>query len=125
MKGDNCSFRHDFNKRGKVTHGLNKLVKDLMTTTSRRTSETKTEVLAFKTDVFVCVSRSKAKAKPRRPTSACSSTRTVPIGERTWTDIEPEDYSPIAYPVSKQLSTLLRHGHLPREEDGAIEFWRL
>ena len=28
------------------------------------------------------------------------------------------------YPVSKQLSTLLRHGHLPREEDGAIEFWR-
>ena len=27
--------------------------------------------------------------------------------------------------MSKQLSTLLRHGHLPREEDGAIEFWRL
>ena len=25
----------------------------------------------------------------------------------------------------KQLSTLLRHGDLPREEDGAIEFWRL
>ena len=23
------------------------------------------------------------------------------------------------------MSTLLRHGHLPREEDGAIEFWRL
>ena len=31
----------------------------------------------------------------------------------------------IAYPVSKQLTSLLRHGHLPREEDGAIEFWRL
>ena len=28
-------------------------------------------------------------------------------------------------PVLKQLSTLLRHGDLPREEDGAIEFWRL
>ena len=27
--------------------------------------------------------------------------------------------------MSKQLSTLLRHGDLPREEDGAIEFWRL
>ena len=27
-------------------------------------------------------------------------------------------------PVSKQLSLLLRHGHLPRAEDGAIEFWR-
>ena len=27
--------------------------------------------------------------------------------------------------MSKRLSTLLRHGHLPREEDGAIELWRL
>ena len=34
-------------------------------------------------------------------------------------------YSHIAYPVSKRLSSLLRHGDLPREEDGAIEFWRL
>ena len=24
-----------------------------------------------------------------------------------------------------KINTLLRHGHLPREEDGAIEFWRL
>ena len=29
------------------------------------------------------------------------------------------------YPVSKQLSTLLRHGHPLREENGAIEFSRL
>ena len=28
-------------------------------------------------------------------------------------------------PVSKQLSALLRHGHVPREDDGAIEFGRL
>ena len=27
--------------------------------------------------------------------------------------------------MAKRLSTLLRHGKLPREEDGAIEFWRL
>ena len=72
--------------------------------------------------LLALASRSKAKAKPRRRTPACSSTRTVPIGERTWTDIEPEDYSPKAYPVSKPLSNLLRYGHLPREEDGAIEF---
>ena len=32
---------------------------------------------------------------------------------------------PIAYPVAKRLTTLLRHGQLPREEDGVIEFWRL
>ena len=30
-----------------------------------------------------------------------------------------------AYPVATRLNTLLRHGDLPREEDGAIEFWRL
>ena len=38
--------------------------------------------------------------------------------------IEPGTYSPIAYPVSKRLSTLC-YGDLPREEDGAIEFWRI
>ena len=30
-----------------------------------------------------------------------------------------------AYPVAKTLHTLLRHGELPREEDVAIEFWRM
>ena len=39
--------------------------------------------------------------------------------------VEPGTYSNIAFPVSKRLTSLLRHGHLPREEDGAIEFWRL
>ena len=27
--------------------------------------------------------------------------------------------------MAERLNTLLRHGELPREEDGAIEFWRL
>ena len=29
------------------------------------------------------------------------------------------------YPVSKKLIHLLRHGSLPRDNDGAIEFWRI
>ena len=58
-------------------------------------------------------------------TSAYSSTGTEPICERFWTKIEPGTCSKNALPVSKRLTTLLRHGHLPREEDGAIEFWRL
>ena len=113
----------------RISHGLNKLVTDLIDKeyddNEQETSEMQFEDFALKTNVLALASRSKAKAKPRRRTSACSSARTVPIGERSWTDIEPETYSSIAYPVSKQLSTLLRHGHLPREEDGAIEFWRL
>ena len=110
-------------------HGLNKLVADLTDKeyddNEQETSETKTEIFALKTDVFAFASRSKAKAKPRRPTSACSSTRTVPIRERIWTDIDPGAQFNQTYPVAKRLNTLLRHGHLPREEDGVIEFWRL
>ena len=79
----------------------------------------------MKSNARAIASRSKAKAEPQRRISASSSTRTRPIGERSWTDIEPENYSHIAYLVSKQLSTLLRHGHLPREDDGVIEFWRI
>ena len=70
-------------------------------------------------------SRSKAKAKPQRRESASSSTRTKPIGERIWTDVEPGDYSISYYEVSKKLIHLLRHGSLHRETDGAIEFWRI
>ena len=72
------------------------------------------EDFALKTNVLAFASRSKAKAKPQRRTPASSSTKTVPIGKRKWTDIGPGDFSPIAYSVSKQLSTLLRHGHLSR-----------
>ena len=95
------------------------------TTTSRRPSETKTDVFALKTEVFAFASRSKAKAKPRRPSTSCSSAGTVLSRERIWIDIEPEAQSDQAYPVAKRLNTLLRHGQLLREEDGAIEFWRL
>ena len=47
------------------------------------------------------------------------------LGERTWTDVEPGKYSLNDYPVSKKLIHLLRHGSLPRDDDGAIEFWRI
>ena len=83
------------------------------------------EEFALETNVLAYASRSKAKAKPRRRTSTRSSSRTIPICERSWNDIEPETYSLISYPVSKQLSTLLRHGHLLRQKDEAMEFWRL
>ena len=46
-----------------------------------------------------------------------------PIGERTWTDVEPREYSLSDYDVSKKLIHLLRHGkQVHREDDGAIEF---
>ena len=110
----------------RISHDLNELVTDLRKKedddNEQETFEMKFEEFAMKTNVLDFASRSKAKAKPRRRTPACSSTRTVPICERSGTDIESEIYSSITYPVSDGLSTLLRHGHPPREEDGAIEF---
>ena len=65
------------------------------------------------------------KQNQERPSTTCSSSRTFPILERTWIDIEPRAQFDQAYPVAKRLNTLIRHGELPREEDGAIEFCRL
>ena len=116
--------------RVRISHGLNKLVTELSNNKENDNSEQETSEMQFdnfplESNVLGFASRSKAKAKPQRRTPASSSTRTLPIGERKWTDVEPEDYSPVDYPVSKQMSTLLRHGHVPREDDGAIEFWRI
>ena len=102
-----------------ISHGLNKVLTDLSNKeyddNEQESSEMKSEEFALKTKVFAFASRSKAKAKPRRRTSACSSTRTVPTCERTWTDAEPGTCSHIAYPVSKRLSALLRHGDLEKK----------
>ena len=91
----------------RISHGLNKIGHRLdrqeYDDNEQETSTTKTEVFAF-------ASRSKAKAKPRRPSTACSSSRTVPILERTWIDIEPGAQFDQAYPVAKRMNTLLRHG---------------
>ena len=72
----------------------------------QETSETKTEVFKLKTEVFAYASRSKAKAKPRRPSTTCSSTKTAPIFERKWIVIEPGAQFDQAYPVAKKLKTL-------------------
>ena len=67
----------------------------------------------------------KAKAQPRKPSTTCSSWRTLHILERKWIDVEPGAQFDQAYPVAKRINTLLQHGELLQEEDGAIEFWRL
>ena len=106
----------------RISRGLNKLVTDLIDKEYDDEQETSTT----KTDVFAFGSRSKAKARPRRPPTACSSSRTVPIFERIWIDIEPGAQSSLAYPVAKRLNTLLRHGQLRRrkqQEKISILYW--
>ena len=111
----------------RIPHGLNKLVTNLNNKeqdedNEQETSEMQFEDYALESNARAFASRSKAKAKPQRRASASSSTKTIPIGERTWTDIEPQKYSLSDHPVSKKLINLPRHGSLPREDDGAIEF---
>ena len=48
------------------------------------------EEYAFKLNAGDFASRSKAKAKPQKRDSAGSSPRSILIGERTWTDVEPD-----------------------------------
>ena len=98
--------------RVRISYGLNKLVTDFSNNkendnNEQETSEMQFEDLALKTNALAFASRPKAKAKPQRRTPASSTTKTTPIGEREWIGIEPEDYSPVAYPA-KQPSTLLR-----------------
>ena len=54
---------------------INKLVTDL---SDKEYDDDEQETSEAKTEVFAFASRSNAKAKPRRPSIACSSSRTVP-----------------------------------------------
>ena len=112
----------------RISHGLSRLVTNLNNNeqddNEQETSEMQFEDYALKSNVRAFASRSKAKAKIQRRISASSSTNTIPLGERTWTDIESKDYLPIDYSVSKKLINLLRHGSPLWEDDGVIEFWR-
>ena len=108
----------------RISHGLNKLVTNL-NNDEQETSEMQFEDYALRLNAKDFACWSKAKAKPQRREPSGSSPRTVPIEKRTWTDVEPGKYLPSDYEVSKKLIHLLRHGRLPREDDGAIEFWRI
>ena len=108
----------------RISHGLNKWVTNL-NNNEQETSEVQFEYFALRLNASDFARRSKAKAKPQRRESASSSIRTIPIGKRTWTDVEPGEYSISDYKVSKKLIRLLRHGNLLGEDDGAIEFWRI
>ena len=73
----------------------------------------------------VVAARSKAKAKPqKRETVELPST--IPLNERKWIDIEPAESFLSAYEVSKKVINLLRHCQtIQREDDGAVQFWRI
>ena len=77
------------------------------------------------TIIKVVAARSKAKAKPQ-PRELVGTTATIPIHERRWIDIEPSEQNLASYDLSKKVINLLRHDQtLQREDDGAIEFYKI
>ena len=97
----------------RIYHGSNKFVMNLRNN-EQEIPEVQLEEYASKLDAKDFACRSKAKAKPQRREPAGSSTRTIPIEKRTWTDVEPGEYSLSDSSISKKLIHLLRHGRLPR-----------
>ena len=86
-----------------ISHGSNKFVTNL-NNNEQEIPEVQVEEYALKLDAKDFACRSMAKAKPRRREPASSSTKTIPIRERTWTDVEPGEYSISDYEVSKKLN---------------------
>ena len=77
------------------------------------------------TSTSVVAARSKAKAKPQ-PREFAGTTAAIPIHQRRWIDIEPSKQDLASYDLSKKVINLLRHNQtLQREEDGAIEFFKI
>ena len=77
------------------------------------------------TSIKVVAARSKAKAKPQ-PRELVGSSATIPVHERRWIDSEPSEQNLASHDLSKKVISLLRHNQtLQREDDGAIEFYRI
>ena len=108
----------------RISHGANKYVVDSNYNNTEVPADLPEEQ-ASQSSVKVVAARSKAKAKPqKRETVELPST--IPMNERTWIDIEPGESSLSAYEISKKVINLLRHCQtIQREDDGAVQFWRI
>ena len=75
--------------------------------------------------IKVVAARSKAKAKQQQR-EPVDTTTTIPMHDRKWIDIEPSESNLASYDLSKKVISLLRHKQTSqREQDGAIEFYRI
>ena len=107
----------------KLVTNLNKKDQD---DNEQETSEMQFEEYAVKLNAGDFASQSKEqKQNHRNEILPAHPQELFLLGERTWTDVEPGKPSLNDFPVSKKLIRLLRHGSLPRDNDGAIEFWRI
>ena len=108
----------------RISYGTNKYVIDSNQNNTEIPADPH-EDQAPQTSIKVIAARSKAKAKPQQREPVDTPT-IIPMHERKWIDIEPSEPTLAAYDVSKKVISLLRHNQtVQREEDGAIQFWRI
>ena len=108
----------------RISHGSNKFVIDSNYNNTEVPADLPEEQ-ASQLKMKDFPARSKAKAKPQRrePVDLPSI---IPMNESKWIDIEPGESSLSAYEISKKVIHLLRHSQtVQREEDGAVQFWRM
>ena len=108
----------------RISHGSNKFVIDSNYNNTEAPADLPEQQVS-QSSVKVVAARSKAKAKPQKR-ELVDVPSIIPMNERKWIDIEPSEQTLAAYDVSKKVISLLRHNQtVQREEDGAIQFWRI
>ena len=107
-----------------ISYGTVKYVTDSIQDNTENPADPQEEQVP-QTSTSVVAARSKAKAKPQ-PRVLVGITATIPMYERRWIDIEPSEQDLASYDLSKKVINLLGHNQtLQREEDGAIEFYKI
>ena len=107
----------------RISYGSVKYVNDSIEDNTENLADSQ-EGESVQTSSSVVAARSKAKAKPQ-PRKSTGMT-TIPLRERKWIDIEPSKQDLESYDLSKKVINLLRHNQkLHREEDGAIQFYKI
>ena len=108
----------------RISHGSNKFVIDSNYNNTEVPADLPEEQ-ASQSSVKVFAARSKATANPQKR-EPVDLPKIIPMNERKWIDIEPEESSLSAYEVSKKVINLLRHCQtVQREDDGADQFWKI
>ena len=107
----------------RISYGTVKYVNDSIKDDTENLADPQEEE-GVPTSSGVVATRSKAKAKPQP--REYTGTTTIPLSERKWFDIEPSKQDLESYDLSKKVVNLLRHNQkLHREEDGAIQFYKI
>ena len=107
----------------RISYGTVKCVNDSIEDDTENLADSQEEE-SVPTSSSVVAARSKAKAK-LQPRESIGMT-TIPLRERKWIDIEPSKQDLESYNFFKKVINLLRHNQkLHREQDGAIQFYKI